>query len=185
MITNTIKVRCFVIGKFFRWPLLAIKAKGVSQHLNTNRGVAIESTERINERLCHLDIQCLFISAIAAIDKKALCRIVTGQRFFLETTKLVKIIPIVINIRVIIFIWIYSAHSNPPFIHSNTKPKVRININIVAAIIRFLGLVIKTAPGRGNRSAISRSNNKNNIATRKNRKEKGRRAEFKGSNPHS
>lgn len=39
--------------------------------------------------------------------------------------------------------------------------------------------------GRGNRSAISRSNNKNRMATKKNRKEKGTRADLRGSNPHS
>ena len=41
------------------------------------------------------------------------------------------------------------------------------------------------AAGRGNNNAISKSNNKKRIATRKNRKEKGSRAEFSGSNPHS
>lgn len=41
------------------------------------------------------------------------------------------------------------------------------------------------AHGRGNRSAISRSNSRNVIATRKNFMEKGRRADPIGSNPHS
>lgn len=41
------------------------------------------------------------------------------------------------------------------------------------------------AAGRGKRRAISRSNRRNKIATRKNRKENGSRADFKGSNPHS
>lgn len=39
--------------------------------------------------------------------------------------------------------------------------------------------------GSGRRSAISRSKSKNKMATRKNRKEKGRRAEPRGSKPHS
>lgn len=39
--------------------------------------------------------------------------------------------------------------------------------------------------GRGRRRAISRSNRRNRIATRKNRSEKGRRADPMGSNPHS
>ena len=39
--------------------------------------------------------------------------------------------------------------------------------------------------GRGRRRAISRSNRRNRIATRKNRREKGRRAEPSGSKPHS
>lgn len=41
------------------------------------------------------------------------------------------------------------------------------------------------AHGRGRSSAISRSNSRKVIATRKNFIEKGRRAELMGSNPHS
>ena len=44
---------------------------------------------------------------------------------------------------------------------------------------------VRTAAGRGKSRAISRSNKRNRIATRKNRKENGRRADFRGSNPHS
>lgn len=47
------------------------------------------------------------------------------------------------------------------------------------------GLVSWSPQGSGRRSAISRSNKRNRIATRKNRREKGRRAEPRGSNPHS
>lgn len=39
--------------------------------------------------------------------------------------------------------------------------------------------------GRGRSSAISRSNRRKRIATRKKRREKGRRADPSGSNPHS
>ena len=39
--------------------------------------------------------------------------------------------------------------------------------------------------GRGSRRAISRSKRRKRIATRKNRREKGRRAEPRGSKPHS
>lgn len=39
--------------------------------------------------------------------------------------------------------------------------------------------------GRGRRSAISRSKRRKRIAMRKNRREKGRRADPKGSKPHS
>jgi len=39
--------------------------------------------------------------------------------------------------------------------------------------------------GRGRRRAISRSKRRKRMATRKNRREKGRRAEPRGSNPHS
>lgn len=41
------------------------------------------------------------------------------------------------------------------------------------------------AHGRGSSRAISRSNKRNRIATRKNRIENGSRAEPRGSNPHS
>lgn len=41
------------------------------------------------------------------------------------------------------------------------------------------------AQGSGSKSAISRSNNRNRMATRKNRIENGRRADPRGSNPHS
>lgn len=46
-------------------------------------------------------------------------------------------------------------------------------------------LLVCVAQGRGRRSAISRSNRRNVIATRKNFIEKGRRADPVGSNPHS
>lgn len=39
--------------------------------------------------------------------------------------------------------------------------------------------------GSGRRRAISRSKRRNRIATRKKRREKGRRADPRGSNPHS
>lgn len=39
--------------------------------------------------------------------------------------------------------------------------------------------------GRGRSRAISRSNRRNKIATKKNRRENGRRADPSGSNPHS
>lgn len=41
------------------------------------------------------------------------------------------------------------------------------------------------AKGSTRRSAISRSNIRKRMATRKNRNEKGRRGELIGSNPHS
>lgn len=56
---------------------------------------------------------------------------------------------------------------------------------IVAQVIEVVGGVKLITHGRGRRSAISRSNNKNRIATRKNREEKGSRAVPWGSNPHS
>lgn len=49
----------------------------------------------------------------------------------------------------------------------------------------FLVLVSFREMGRGIRRAISRSNKRNSMAIRKNRKEKGRRGDFIGSKPHS
>jgi hypothetical protein len=46
-------------------------------------------------------------------------------------------------------------------------------------------LVVCRAHGRGNRRAISRSNSKKVMATRKNFMEKGMRAGDTGSKPHS
>lgn len=46
-------------------------------------------------------------------------------------------------------------------------------------------VVVCEAHGSGKRSAISRSNKMNLMATRKNFMEKGRRADPMGSNPHS
>lgn len=48
-----------------------------------------------------------------------------------------------------------------------------------------LRLLNWVAHGRGRRRAISKSNNKKVIATRKNFIEKGSRADPMGSNPHS
>lgn len=62
---------------------------------------------------------------------------------------------------------------------------VRVNINRMSGRILRLRLDKREEKGRGSKSAISRSNIKNKIATRKNRKEKGRRLDFIGSKPHS
>lgn len=56
---------------------------------------------------------------------------------------------------------------------------------IKAVIVIVIMLVVWIAHGRGSSRAISRSNSKNVIATRKNFIEKGSRAELVGSNPHS
>lgn len=56
------------------------------------------------------------------------------------------------------------------------------NRDIVSMVFRSL---VWEAHGRGRSRAISRSNSKNVIATRKNFMEKGRRADPMGSNPHS
>ena len=79
----------------------------------------------------------------------------------------------------------YSAHSKPPLTHSKTKPRVRMAIKVADTTRKVLGLEMVRAAGKGNSKAISKSKSRNNIATRKNRNENGRRADFIGSNPHS
>lgn len=56
-------------------------------------------------------------------------------------------------------------------------------VNAMIASVFISGNCI--AHGRGRSSAISRSNRRKVIATRKNFIEKGSRAELMGSNPHS
>lgn len=56
---------------------------------------------------------------------------------------------------------------------------------IVIHNVVSIGVWLFIAQGIGSKSAISRSNSKNKMATRKNRSEKGRRAVPNGSNPHS
>lgn len=56
------------------------------------------------------------------------------------------------------------------------------NRDIVSIVFRSLAW---EAHGRGKSRAISRSNSRNVIATKKNFIEKGRRADPMGSNPHS
>lgn len=61
----------------------------------------------------------------------------------------------------------------------------RREIRTSAMISIVFRLVVWDAHGRGNRRAISRSNSRNVMATKKNFIEKGRRADPIGSNPHS
>lgn len=79
----------------------------------------------------------------------------------------------------------YSAQSNPPWIHSYTSPSVRRISTAEAQRKVSRGEVSWSPQGSGRRSAISKSKRRNRIATRKNRREKGRRAVPSGSNPHS
>lgn len=58
-------------------------------------------------------------------------------------------------------------------------------INVSDDMIVSDGLVVWRAHGRGSSRAISRSNSKKVIATRKNFMENGMRAGDSGSNPHS
>lgn len=55
----------------------------------------------------------------------------------------------------------------------------------MAEAIIVVILVVWIAHGRGSKRAISKSNRRNVMATRKNFIENGRRAELDGSKPHS
>ena len=79
----------------------------------------------------------------------------------------------------------YSAHSRPPWAHSYMSPRVNKIRTSVAHVNVSSGEASWSAQGRGRRSAISRSKRRKRIATRKNRREKGSRAEPTGSKPHS
>lgn len=57
--------------------------------------------------------------------------------------------------------------------------------NRVLIQILFIGLINIIVNGKARRRAISKSKIKNSIAIKKNRKEKGRRGDLIGSNPHS
>lgn len=65
------------------------------------------------------------------------------------------------------------------------RPRVRRAKRAEAQINVNIGEGSWSPQGSGSSRAISRSKRRNRIATRKNRKEKGRRAEPNGSNPHS
>ena len=56
-----------------------------------------------------------------------------------------------------------------------------MNVKITAEI----GDIVWAPQGRGISNTISKSNKRNKIATKKNRNEKGKRADPNGSNPHS
>lgn len=58
-------------------------------------------------------------------------------------------------------------------------------MSVSDVMIMVFRLFVWEAHGSGRSRAISRSNNRNVIATRKNFIEKGRRADPIGSNPHS
>lgn len=65
------------------------------------------------------------------------------------------------------------------------RPAARIEISMRAVVNVSFRLSVWIAQGSGRRRAISRSNKRNVMATRKNFMENGRRADPMGSNPHS
>lgn len=79
----------------------------------------------------------------------------------------------------------FHDHSRDPSFHSWRSPKIKIRIKnnlLTNAVVKNPVVIIK---GRGNKRIISMSNTKKITAVKKNRKEKGSRAFFTGSNPHS
>lgn len=64
MVMSKINVRCLVSGFALVCPLLASKARGVNQHLRIVRGVEIESSANIFDRLCHFLAQWFLIRNI-------------------------------------------------------------------------------------------------------------------------
>jgi hypothetical protein len=79
----------------------------------------------------------------------------------------------------------YEAHSREPSTHSYNSPYIRTSRNIQRAGVEYTIKEEVIRGGRGKRKAISISKIRNTTASKKNRREKGVRAEFFGSNPHS
>lgn len=64
------------------------------------------------------------------------------------------------------------------------SPRIKMAREIIPARREGIGLKV-IDKGRGINRTISMSNTRNSTASRKNRREKGSRALFLGSNPHS
>ena len=77
------------------------------------------------------------------------------------------------------------AHSKAPWFHSWYKPIIRISKKIDLIIIHDSMFDDNITTVIGSSSAISTSKIKKITAIRKNRNEKGSRADLFGSNPHS
>lgn len=78
-----------------------------------------------------------------------------------------------------------SAQFNEPSFHSWRSPIIKISVNMVVLISKIDIFVVINKMGIGISSTISISNTIKIIANRKNRIEKGMRALWLGSNPHS
>lgn len=77
------------------------------------------------------------------------------------------------------------THSRPSFSHSYHRPTINIIRNMVKGATLAAPFDAVAKKGVAIRRAISRSNIRNKMATMKKRNEKGRRADFIGSKPHS
>ena len=79
----------------------------------------------------------------------------------------------------------YWAHVNEPSFHSWKSPRIKITKNRKLPTNRISLMPVESAARTGNKRTISTSKIRKMIASRKKRKEKGNRADFIGSNPHS
>lgn len=77
------------------------------------------------------------------------------------------------------------AQSKDPSRHSWASPRNKIKKKVALMTLDIIAKFFNMAMGIGRRMAISMSNTKKITANKKKRKEKGVRAEFLGSNPHS
>jgi len=77
------------------------------------------------------------------------------------------------------------AQLRAPCIHSWIRPQIKIIVKINRALVNGRGSRILGARAKGSRRETSTSKIKKIIVMMKNRREKGLRAFFEGSNPHS
>jgi len=102
IITIVLKTRWFRSLAFFSLFFLAIREIGASQQLNTIRGAEIESEASTWDSLCHVADQCFEKTIREKRANRALCEIELAHSLFLGITRVVTIMPVVNNIRVII-----------------------------------------------------------------------------------
>lgn len=81
--------------------------------------------------------------------------------------------------------FLYCAQSNDPSFHSWNRPTIKITKNKNAPTTVFNLSILDILTRTGNNKTISTSKIKKIIASKKNRKEKGKRADLIGSKPHS
>lgn len=158
----------------------ARKHRGASQHLRIIKGADSESIARLYLRNDQLALPLFFT---VVIERKVIMARATNRAFHFQ---LFTLISMIVEIETLnnVNIYFYSAHSKPPCCHSYANPAASI-IRKTEDRGRSTDMFLLEAGIIGNSSAISKSNIKNSMATRKNRKEKGRRADFIGSKPHS
>ena len=163
--------------------ILAIMAIGVSHALNIKRGVATGSAAKVRDNLCQSEKKCFLrrLREMQVIIKEVV--IFSGHMMFRGTTQ--ESISAVVEDKIRYIISFYSAQSRPPCLHSKASPIAKISRNAKAHAVEVVGVFRNMLFGSGNSRAISRSNSRNRMATKKNRKENGIRADLSGSNPHS